>query len=559
MTKLIECVPNFSEGRNKDVINEITSAISSAAGVSLLDVDPGFATNRTVVTFVGSPEAVLEGAFLGIKKASELIDMSKHSGEHARMGATDVCPLIPVSDVTDEECIEYSKKLAERVAEELEIPIYLYEKSASSPKRSNLAVIRKGEYEALKEKLKSDNLKPDYGPCEYTEVVKKSGATVIGVREFLIAYNINLNTRNKKLAHDIALNIRQRGRRKRDENGKALKDENGKFIIQPGIFKECKAIGWYIPEYKQAQISMNLTNYKITPPHKVLDVVREQAAERGMVVTGSELVGLIPKKAMLDAGYHYIKKQGSCPGLSEREVIDFAVKSMGLDDISEFDPDEKVIEYRIQKKNRLIDMTVQGFTDELASDSPAPGGGSVSALMGALSCALTSMVANLTTGKKKFKKLEPEMYEIAEKSQRMKEKLLVLIDKDTEAFNKVMEGFSMPKKTDEEIAAKAEFIENATKEAITVPLETAEAVYEYMKNIEGVIERGNQNSITDAGVAVLAAKAAVKGAAYNVKINLASIEDKEFVDKMNDKINYIVNESETYLDGLIKKVEEKLS
>ncbi|HOQ80561.1 MAG TPA: glutamate formimidoyltransferase, partial [Candidatus Cloacimonadota bacterium] len=428
--KLIECVPNFSEGRDHGILDQIAAQIKAVKNVSLLDVDPGADTNRTVFTFVGEPNSVIEAAFLAIKKAAELIDMSKHHGAHPRMGATDVCPLIPVAGISMEECVELSKRLAKRVGEELNIPIYLYENSASKPERANLADVRKGEYEALSEKMKDEYWRPDFGPFAFNE---KAGATAIGAREFLIAYNINLNTRDKKKATQIANIIREKGKAKRDEQGKIVKDAKGETVFEPGLFQNCKAVGWYIDEYNRAQISMNLTNYKITPAHIVLDKVRELANEIGVIVTGSELVGLIPKEAIIMAGKHYLKKLDESAGMPEKMLIETAVQSMGLAELSPFDIEKKVIEYAIQPKDRLVDLTIEGFCDVLSIDVPAPGGGSAAALCLALSASLTSMVANLTINKKGYEDSWEPAKPIAEDAQNVKINALRAIDEDTEA------------------------------------------------------------------------------------------------------------------------------
>ncbi len=531
MRKIVECVPNFSEGRNLKTINSIVDAIKSVEGVYVLDVDPGADTNRTVVTFMGSPEAVKEGAFRGIKKASELIDMRKHKGAHPRMGATDVCPFVPVSGVTMEECIEIAKEVGKRVWDELKIPVYLYEYAATSPERKSLANIREGEYEGLPEKLKDPNWKPDFGEPFFNE---KSGATVIGAREFLIAYNINFNTRNKKKVHQIALNIREKGRAKRDEKGKIVRDENGNKIMIPGKFKELRAIGWYIEEYGCAQLSMNFTNYKITPPHIVFDEVCKEAEEMGLRVTGSELVGLIPLEAMLMAGRHYLRKQGGNTGVPEKELVHIAIRSLGLSDIVPFDPEEKIIEYKLEKlenKERLIDMNIKDFNDELSIDSPAPGGGSVAALSGSLSASLTSMVAALTFSKKGYENVREHMIELGEKAQKLKDEFLREIDRDTDAFNKVMEAFRLPKKSEEDKKFRKEKIEEYTKEATLVPLNVLKKSVEALELALSVAKEGNVNSLSDAGVAGLTGETCAYGAYYNVLINLQSIEDKEFAEK----------------------------
>ncbi len=556
--KLVECVPNFSEGRDKNIIKQITDAIEAVEDVTLLDVDPGAETNRTVVTFVGSPKGVEEAAFQAVKKASEVIDMRNHSGAHPRMGATDVCPFVPVSEVTMDDCIRISKKVGKRVGEELQIPVYLYENSASSPERQNLAYVRQGEYEGLPEKLKDPKFKPDFGPAKFNA---KVGTLITGAREFLIAYNINLNTRDVKKAKDLALIIREKGRRKRDKNSQPVRDENGNIIQIPGLFKNVKGIGWYIPEYGQAQISINFTNYKVSPPHIVFDKVRELALERGLVVTGSELVGLIPLEAMLMAGKYFLEKQGISYAVSEKELVHIATISLGLSDIVPFDPNEKIIEYRIAKKGLLVDKTITDFADELASDSPAPGGGSVAALCGSLSAGLTSMVGNLTVGKRKFKTSEERiaykeneklMMEMAYKAQILKKKLLSAIDEDTEAFNKYMSAMKLPKKTDEEKGIRKTAIQEAIKNATEVPLNTMKLCYDVIKLCKTAAEKGNPNAASDVGVSAITALTGVKGAFLNVKINLPSIKDKEVKNKF-------LAEAEKILDGskiLSEKVEK---
>lgn len=530
--KLIECVPNFSEGCDKKILDAIAASICSVNNVTLLDVDPGAETNRTVFTFVGNPDAVIEAAFQAIKKAGELIDMTKHHGTHARMGATDVCPLIPISDVTMEECIEYSKKLGKRVGEELGIPIYLYEYSASKPEWKNLANVRKGEYEALPKKMQDPEWKPDFGPHQFNA---KSGATAIGVREFLIAYNINLNTRDKAKAHDIALDIREKGRSARDERGKLIKDANGKKVKKPGIFKECKAVGWFIDEYDRAQISINLTNYKITPVHEVLEKVRELALAKGIHVTGSELVGLTPKEALIQAGKFYLKRMGESAGIPERKIMETAVKSMGLDDLAEFDLDKKVIEYAISNPENLVNMTITDFTDELSTDSPAPGGGSVAAVCVAMSGALSAMVSNLTVGKKGYDKVQEEVNKYAEEGQSIKERSISAVDEDTQAFYVMMDAMKLPKKTDEDKAIRIKAMEEATKEAILIPLKTLEICWDAVQLAEKVAVVGNTNALSDAGVAALTANAGAKAAYLNVMINMAGISEEKFKTEITEK------------------------
>lgn len=530
--KLVECVPNFSEGRDRSILDAIAAQVKSVKNVTLLDVDPGADTNRTVFTFVGEPEAVVEAAFLAIKKAAELIDMSKHHGAHARMGATDVCPFIPVTGMSMEECVELSKKLAKRVGEELMIPVYLYEYSASRPERANLAEVRKGEYEALPEKMKDEYWRPDFGPFAFNE---KSGATVIGAREFLIAYNINLNTRDKKKAQDIAEIIREKGKLKRDANGKIVKDANGEKVFEDGLFKHCKAVGWYIDEYNRAQISMNLTNYNITPAHLVLEKVRELAMDKGVVVTGSELVGLIPRDAITMAGKYYLNRLGESAGLPERMIIETAVQSMGLAELAPFDVDKKVIEYAIRAENRLVDMTLEGFCDELSTDSPAPGGGSVAALCASMSAGLSAMVANLTINKKGYEENWDLAKPIAEEGQKIKDEALRAIDDDTQAFYDMMDSMRLPKGTDEEKNIRNEAIQTATKKAIMVPFRTLEIAYECVVLASRIAKIGNSNALSDAGVAAITANAGAKAAYLNVKINMGAIEDETFKNDMLKK------------------------
>jgi glutamate formiminotransferase / formiminotetrahydrofolate cyclodeaminase len=539
--KLMECVPNFSEGRDHKVLEAISQEIKKVKNVSFLDMDPGADTNRTVFTFVGEPDAVIEAAFLAIKKASELIDMTKHKGAHARMGATDVCPMIPVSNMSMDEAVEYSKKLAERVGSELGIPVYLYEYSARKEEWSNLAEVRKGEYEALPDKMKDENWRPDYGPFEFNP---KSGATAIGAREFLIAYNINLNTRNKKRANDIAKVIREKGYKKRDSKGKLVKGENGKKIPVPGLFTHCKAVGWYIEEYNRAQISMNLTNYKITPPHIVLEKVREMAQEVGVVITGSELVGLIPKDAMLLAGRYYLDKQDESTGVPDRMIIETAIQSMGLAELAPFEVDKKIIEYSIAKKDNLVELTLNQFADLLSTDEPAPGGGSVAALCATLSGALTAMVANLTFGKKGYEKNWAAAKELADKGQEVKKRSLVAIDKDTDSFNLLMDAMRLPKKTDEDKVARNKAIQDATKQAIMVPMETLELSLEAVELAAKIMKIGNKNALSDAGVAASIANTAAKGAYYNIRINMPGIEDETFKDEVTTKALRLVEKVE---------------
>lgn len=531
MTKLIECVPNFSEGINLDIIKQITNEVESVDGVRLLNVDPGKATNRTVVTFVGEPSKVIEAAFRAIKKAGELIDMSKQKGEHPRMGATDVCPLIPIGNISMEETAEYARQLAKRIGEELQIPVYLYENAQSNKSRSNLSVIRAGEYEGFFKKIKLPGWAPDFGPAE-NDVQR--GATVIGARDFLVAYNVNLNTTSTRRANAIAFDVREAGRVLREGDpitGKIITDENGRPKSVPGSLKAVKAIGWYIEEYGIAQISMNLTNIEETPVHKAFDEVCTKANERGIRVTGSELVGLIPLKAMLDAGKYFLRKQQRSVGVSEKELIRIAIKSMGLDELGPFIPGERIIEYLLKDKadSKLISMSLSDFADETASESPAPGGGSISAYVGSLGASLAGMVANLSSHKKGWDSRWMEFSDWAEKAQQYKKELLGLVDLDTAAFNKIMESFGLPKSTDEEKAARDQMIQEATRYAIEIPFKVMQAVLNSMEVIKAMVLTGNPNSITDAGVAALCARTAVLGAFMNVKINASGYKDKDYV------------------------------
>ncbi len=553
MEKIVECVPNFSEGRDMKVIDEIIGAIKSVPDVFVLDVDPGEATNRTVVTFVGEPEAVKEAAFQAIKKASELIDMSAHHGAHPRMGATDVCPFVPVKNVSMEECVAIAEDVGRRVGEELGIPVYLYEYAAKEEKRRNLAEIRSGEYEALPEKLKDPEWRPDFGPAEWNEYIAKSGATVIGARDFLIAYNVNLNVTDRKLANRIARVIRESGYRK--------KMEDGSRVQIPGKLKYVKGIGWYIDEYKRAQISINLTNYHETPLWKVFEACEEEAANIGVRVTGSEIVGLIPLEAMLDVGRHFLNKMGKSDAIPEEDIVHTAILSLGLNDVAEFDPHEKIIEYKIermQEKKKLVDMTIKGFMDELSRDSPAPGGGSVAALSGALSGALSSMVANLTYGKKKYSEVWDEMLELGRRAQELKDEFIRLVDKDTDAFDGMMAAMKLPKKTDEEIAIRNEEIQKATKKAIEVPMESMELSLELLEIAEKLAEKGNPNALSDAGVAALTAYTASYSAYLNVLINAGSIEEEEYLHKTEEKAENMLKEADDRKNDVLKKVLENL-
>ncbi|MBW6497902.1 MAG: glutamate formimidoyltransferase [Bacteroidales bacterium] len=560
MNKLIECVPNFSEGRDMGIINRITQEIEAVDGVKLLDVDPGKATNRTVVTFVGTPDEVIEAAFRAVKKAAELIDMSKHKGEHPRMGATDVCPLVPVANISMEEVVEYARKLAERIGKELNIPVYCYENAALEPKRRNLANCRSGEYEGLPKKLANPEWKPDFGPAEFNA---RAGATAVGARDFLVAYNINLNTTSTRRANAIAFDVREKGRVKREGNpitGKIVKDEKGDPVSIPGTLKAVKAIGWFIEEYGVAQISMNLTNISITPVHVAFDEVCSKAAERGIRVTGSELVGLVPKKALIDAGKYFLAKQERSLGVSEAEIIKIAVKSLGLDELKPFNPKEKIIEYLIEESagKKLVDMDLQAFADETASESVAPGGGSVSAYVGALGVSLGTMVANLSSHKRGWDERWEEFSKWAEKGQAIKDELIFLVDEDTRAFNRIMDAFGLPKGTEEEKKARKEAIQAATKYAIEVPFRVMETAFKAMDVIEAMVEKGNPTSVTDAGVGALCARTAVIGAYLNVKVNTMDLEDKAFVKDVLEKAEEIQLAARKKEDEIVKLVEERL-
>lgn len=537
MKQLIECVPNFSEGNDMGIIRQITGQIESVDGVRLLDVDPGKATNRTVVTFVGEPEAVVEAAFRAVKKASELIDMHQHKGEHPRFGATDVCPLVPVRGITMDEVVGYAHHLASRIGNELGIPVYCYENAALKEERRNLANCRAGEYEGLVEKLRNPNWKPDFGPSEFTRQVAQSGAIAVGARDFLVAYNINLNTTSVRRANAVAFDIREKGRPLREGNpitGKKIKDENGEDVYIPGSLKACKAIGWFIEEYGIAQVSINLTNISVTPVHVAFEESCRKAEDRGMRVTGSELVGLIPLKAMLDAGRYFLRKQNRSVGVAESELVKIAIKSLGLDDLKPFNPKEKIIEYLLedQAEKKLISMPLSAFTDETASESPAPGGGSVSAAVGALGIALGTMVANLSSHKPGWDDRWEEFSMWAEKGQAIKDELLFLVDEDTRAFNKIMDAFGLPKKTREEIEERKAAIEAASKYAIEVPLRVMKKAYESMQIIRAMAENGLPASISDVGVGAICARTAVMGAYLNVKINAANLTDRVFSELM---------------------------
>jgi glutamate formiminotransferase/formiminotetrahydrofolate cyclodeaminase len=606
--QLIECVPNFSEGQNSDIIDQIISEIKAIDGVKLLDVDPGFEMNRTVVTFIGNPEGVKEAAFVAIKKAAELVDMSFHKGSHPRMGATDVCPFVPVSGISTEDCIKLSEEVAKRVGEELGIPIYLYEKSAKTPERENLAKVRMGEYEALEEKLKKPEWKPDFGPSVFNP---RAGATVIGVREFLIAYNINLNTTESKFATDIAFELREKGRSARKGNinpfyfkgQEILKYEKvsypcgncdyvsdkfedlvihcqkdheydlvellgtnginpekveGKSVKKPGLFSHCKAIGWMVPEYNRAQISINLTNYKITPMHAVLEATRKLASARGIVVTGSEIVGMVPFPALLETGKYYLRKQQRSTGIPVRDILEVAVQSLGLSDVSDFNIDERVLGLPKTKPEDLVEMKVNGFVDEVSRDSPAPGGGSIAALAGALGAALASMVSNLSIGKGGSEEVEDDLKSVADRVQEIKEFLVKAIDDDTNAFNSYMEARRLPEKSEEEKKFKNKALQNGLKEAVKVPLYTSKHSAEVIDLAAIAVEKGNINSVTDAGVGAHIAYTGVKGGIFNVLINLKEIDDKKFVEEMIHTCHSLDESAQKNVDRVMKSVHEKI-
>ncbi len=556
MNRIIECVPNFSNGQNPEIYNAIAAEVDNVEGVKLLNVDPGKATNRTVVTFAGSPEAVIEAAFRCIKKASELIDMSKHKGEHPRMGATDVCPLVPISGITMEETAEYARQLGVRVGRELNIPVYLYEAAQPDKKRSNLSIIREGEYEGFANKIKQPEWKPDFGPSELNV---KAGATVIGARDFLIAYNVNLNTTSVRRANSVAFDVREKGRVKRlgdSVTGEIVKDENGNPVSIPGTLKHVKAIGWFIEEYGVAQISMNLTNIVETPLHVVFDEVCNKAQARGLRVTGSELVGLVPLNSLLDAGRYFLKKQQRSTGVSDAELIRIAVLSMGLDELGPFDPQKRVIEYLITENfGPLAQMSLAAFADETASESPAPGGGSISAYVGSLGAALAGMVANLSSHKRGWDDKWEYFSDIADKAQQVKNALLKAVDEDTEAFNRIMKAFELPKGSDERKLALRE----ATKQAIEVPFKVMELSLQAMEVAKEMAQNGNPNSVSDAGVGALCARTAIRGAFLNVKINAAGFADKTFVDEMLTKGNAIETKALALEEEVMKIVETKIN
>lgn len=561
--QLLECVPNISEGRDAKKIQEISNVVETVEGIKLLNVDPGKATNRTVITFVGEPQQVIDAAFLLIQKAQNLIDMNKHSGEHPRMGATDVCPLVPISDITMEETTHWAHKLAERVGKELNIPIYCYESAAKEEKRKNLANCRSGEYEGLKQKLVDPIWKPDYGPAEFNDSVSKSGATAISARDFLVAYNINLNTTSSRRANAVAFDIREAGRLKKEGNslaGKIFKDKNGEPLRQPGLFKHVKGIGWYIKEYGIAQISYNLTNINVSPLHEVFDKTCERAQARGLRVTGSELVGLVPKKVLIDAGVYFLKKQERSIGISEQEIMKIAVKTLGLDELSPFIPEERVIEYILDDNNTkcLIDMNLSEFTNETSSESPAPGGGSISAYCGAMGAALGTMVANLSAHKRGWDDKWEEFSNWAEKGIAFQNELLRLVDEDTNAFNKIIEAFRLPKDSEEEKTLRNDAIQYATKFAITTPFRVMQVAYDSMQVMKAMAEFGNPNSLTDAAVGALCARTAVRGAFLNVKINCVDCQDKDFVNDILEKGQSIVDKVTNLEKEIMTFTESKL-
>ena len=562
MQQLIECVPNFSEGRNLELIKQITDVIEKSEGVKLLDIDPGYSTNRTVVTFVGEPNAVVAAAFQAIRKAQELIDMRVHHGDHPRFGATDVCPLVPVAGITMEETAEYARKLAKMVGEELQIPVYCYENAAFEEKRRNLANCRRGEYEGLKDRIITEEWKPDFGQNKFTELVAKSGATAIGARDFLIAVNYNLNSTSTRRANAIAFDVREKGRPMREGDpitGKIVKDADGNTVNILGTLKGTKAIGWFIEEYGIAQVSMNITNTSLTPLHTAFDEVCDKAAQRGIRITGAEIVGLVPKKTLIDAGKYYLAKQQRSLGVDEKELIKIAVKSMGLDDLKPFIPEEKIIEYLIEKDNkakRLIDMSCLDFANETASESPAPGGGSISAYMGALGAALATMVANLSSHKRGWDDRWELFSQWAEKGQKIKDELLWLVDEDTNAFNKIMAAMSLPKGSEAEKAERKQAMDEATRYAIEIPLKTVQCSFKVFELCEAMIENGNPNSVSDVGVGTLCAKAAVTGAYLNVKINAAGLEDKTFAAEVTAKAYDYVQKAAELEKKLLMRVEK---
>ena len=565
--RIIECVPNFSEGRNMETIKQITDAIESVKGVKLLDVDPGEATNRTVVTFVGEPEAVMNAAVASIKRATELIDMRLHKGAHPRMGACDVCPLIPVSGITMDECAELARTLAKRIADELGVPTYCYEAAAFKPERRNLAVCRKGEYEALPERMTNAEERPDFGARAFDEGIARTGATAVGARDFLVAVNYNLNTTSTRRANAIAFDVREKGRPMREGNpivGKIIKDENGEPVMKPGTLKACKAIGWFIDEYGIAQVSMNMTDLSVTPLHVAFDEVCRAADARGVRVTGTEIVGLVPKKVLVDAGRYFLRKQNRSTGVPERELVRIAIESMGLSTLKEFKPEEKVIEYMLEAEERkgvkrLVDMTCAAFAEETASESPAPGGGSISAYMGALAAALGTMVANLSSHKAGWDERWEFFSDWAENGMAVMNELLALVDEDTAAFNKIMDVFGMPKCTPEEKEARAAAMQVATLYATEVPLRTMKAAYKAFDVVRAMATEGNPNSVSDAGVGALAARSAVMGACLNVKINAAGLKDREVAERLINEANEIQALAQQAEKEILEIVESKIN
>ena len=562
MNKLIECVPNISEGRDLEIIKSITEVVEKCDGVRLLNVDPGKATNRTVITFIGEPESVLEAAYQLISKSKEVIDMSCHLGEHPRMGAVDVCPLIPVSNITMEETVDYAHKLSKRVGEELGIPVYCYENAAKNRERINLAACRSGEYEGLEKKISSKNWKPDYGPNKYNSSIKKSGATAIAARDFLIAYNVNINTTSTRRANSVAFDLREAGRIKREGgrlNGKILKDKKGNVLREPGYFKNLKGIGWYIEEYGIAQISYNLTNINTTPLHEVFDKTCERSQSRGLRVTGSELIGLVPKKVLIDAGRYFLEKQKRSLAIPDEQIIHIAIKSLGLDELSEFNPKERIIEYLIETNNNpLAKMTIKDFANETSSESPAPGGGSIAAYCGVLGAALATMVANLSAHKRGWDDKWEFFSKWGEKGISCQNKLLDLVDKDTHAFNEIMNAYSLPKDNAKQLDLRSQEIQKATKNAINVPFEIMKTSFDSIEVIMKMAEEGNPNSISDAGVAMHCARAAIMGAFLNVKINCKELDDKKYVQKVVKSATDIVDKTDVLEEKILKIVEDKL-
>ena len=562
MKKLIECVPNISEGRDKEKIELISKVVEKVEGVKLLNVDPGNATNRTVITFIGEPQNVIDAAFLLVKTAQENIDMSSHKGEHPRMGATDVCPLVPISNITMQETVEWAQKLAKKIGNELGIPVYCYEEAATKPERKNLANCRSGEYEAMSKKIETKEWKPDYGPDKFNETVKKSGVTAVGARDFLIAYNVNLNTTSTRRANSIAFDIREAGRIKREGgklDGKIIKDKKGNPLREPGMFKSVKGIGWFIKEYNIAQISYNLTDINVSPLHLVFDKTCEQATKKGIRVTGSELIGLVPKKVLIDAGEYFLNKQKRSLGVPESEIINIAVKSLGLDDLFDFNPKERIIEYLIEEpKEKLSSLSLTDFANETSSESPAPGGGSISAYCGTLAASLTTMVANLSSHKRGWDDKWEFFSDWAKKGLDVQNELIDLVDKDTDAFNQIIESIRLPKVTEEEIKKRNEAISKATKNAILVPLSIMEKAYDCMKITKEMALHANPNSISDAGVASLCAIAAIKGGLLNVKINCKDFDDLKFIESINKKTDTIIKKSKKLEIEIMNIVEEKL-